>query len=306
MNYAGRMNAFIFKGQTVYDALKAYRKMQGMTHVELNYPEHVEGYDIEKIRDEMGDLKLNGLAVRWRHDFSNGDFTNPDETLRARAVQMVRDAVDVCRNLGGSVITLWFENDGFDYAFQMDYEKCFCQIVDTLQMLADEAPDMKFSIEYKPFEERNYPLVDSTGMVLYLLRCVNRPNVGCTFDFCHMLMKNDAPSYGLALAAKEGKLFGLHMNDGYARQDGGMIFGSVNIPQAAEFIYYLKKYHYDGTVFFDTFPVRENPVRETQSNIDSFNKILSGVEALGMDRIQSVIDARDGVRAHQLVMDMLR
>lgn len=306
MKFAGRMNAFVFKGQDVYDALQAYTKMPGMTHVELNYPEHVAGYDIEKIRELMGDLKLNGLAVRWRKDFTNGDLTNPDEQLRERAIQMVREAVEVCRKLGGHVITLWLENDGFDYAFQMDYEPCFDQIVSTLQMLADEAPDMKFSVEYKPFEERNYALVDSAGMVLYLLKCVDRKNVGCTFDFCHMLMKNDCPSYGLALAAREGKLFGLHMNDGYARQDSGMMFGSVNIPQAAEFIYYLKKYHYDGTVFFDTFPIREDPVRETQSNIDSFNKIMKGVESLGMDRIQQVIESRDGVQAHQLVMDLLK
>ena len=36
MNYAGRMNSFIFKGGTVLDAIKEYRTMKGLTHLEFN------------------------------------------------------------------------------------------------------------------------------------------------------------------------------------------------------------------------------------------------------------------------------
>ena len=123
MNYAGRFNSFIFKGQNVYDAIAAYKEMSGITHLEFNYPEHIAGYDLEELKDAIAPLKVNGLAVRWRKDFLHGDFTNPDEKLRRRAIQMSKDACDVCRELGGSVITLWFENDGFDYPFEIDYEK---------------------------------------------------------------------------------------------------------------------------------------------------------------------------------------
>lgn len=306
-NYAGRFNSFIFKGQTVYDAIAAYRGMKGITHLEFNYPEHFAGNDVEEIKKAMGPLKTNGLALRWRgEDFKPGDFTNPNEEIRRKAIDMAKEAVDVCRKLEGNVITLWLENDGFDYPFQCDYEKNFKKIVEAIREVADYGPDLKISIEYKPFEERNFAMVDSTGMTLYLISEVDRPNVGATLDFCHMLMKHDSPSYGLALAASKGKLFGLHMNDGYSQQDGGLIFASVNIGHAAEFVYYLLKYKYDGVVFFDTFPIRENPAEETQSNIDSFEKIYHGVERLGMDRIAEVIASQDGVKAHQLIMDMLK
>lgn len=60
--------------------------------------------------------------------------------------------------------------------------------------------------EYKPYEERSFAMVDSTGMPLYLINEVDRPNVGCTLDFCHMLMKHDSPSYGLALAARQERV----------------------------------------------------------------------------------------------------
>lgn len=306
MNYAGRMNSFIFKGQNVLDAIKAYRETKGMTHLEFNYPEHIAGYDLEEIKNAMGDLKVNGFAVRWRNFFLNGDLTNPDEELRQKAIAMCKEAADICRELGGSVITLWLENDGFDYPFQMDYEYCFKQVVEAIQEVADYAKDMKISIEYKPYEERNFALIDSTGMTMYLISEVDRENVGCTLDFCHMLMKHDSPSYGLALAASKGKLFGLHMNDGYGFQDSGLIFGSVNFSLCAEFIYYLKRYHYDGVVFFDTFPIRENAILEVQANIDAFEQISSMVDKIGVEEINKIVAKRDGISAQNLILEMMK
>lgn len=306
MNYAGRMNSFVLKGQNVFDAIAAYKTMDKMTHMEFNYPEHIEGYDLEELKKAISPLQVNGFAIRWRHDFLDGDFTNPNSQLREKAIQMAKEGTDICRELGGKVITLWLENDGFDYPFQMDYEYCWNQVVSAIQEIADYAPDMKISIEYKPYEERNFAMIDSTGMTLYLIQEVNRDNVGCTLDFCHMLMKHDSPSYGLALAAMKGKLFGLHMNDGYGRQDSGMIFGSVNFALAAEFIYYLKKYHYDGVVFFDTFPIREDAKKETQANIDAFELIIKKVDQIGVDKIEKIVKKHDGIEAQKLILEMLK
>lgn len=75
---------------------------------------------------------------------------------------------------------------------------------------------------------------------------------------------------------------------------------------AAEFIYYLKKYNYQGVVFFDTFPIRENAKLETQANINSFEKISKIIDEIGMDRIAEVVSKRDGVEAQRLVLDMLK
>ena len=306
MNYAGRFNSFIFKGQNVYDAIEAYKKMDGITHLEFNYPEHIQGYDLDELKKAIAPLKVNGFSVRWRKEWLRGNFTNPDPELRRKAIQMSKDAADICRELGGSVITLWFENDGFDYPFQMDYEKSWEKLVSGIQEVADYAPDMKISIEYKPYEERDFAMVDSTGMTLYLISQVDRSNVGCTLDYCHMLMKHDNPSYGLALAASQGKLFGLHMNDGYGWKDSGLIFGSLSFAQSAEFIYFLERYHYDGVVFFDTFPIREESRAECQANIDAFELVKSKVDREGVKKITETVSKHDGISAQRLILDMLR
>ena len=311
--YAGRFNSFVFKNATVYDAIDSYRNMKGITHLEFNYPEHFTGYDIDEIIRRKGHLGVNGLAVRWRGaDFKPGDFTNENPETRAKVIAMCREAVDVCRKLDGSVVTLWLENDGFDYPFQMDYARGWHQIVDGVREVADYAAgsegkkEIKISIEYKPYEERNFAMIDSTGMTMYLLNEIDRKNVGCTLDFCHMLMKHDNPSLGIALATEKGKLFGLHMNDGYGWQDSGMIFGSVNPVLALEFIYYLRLYKYEGVVFFDTFPIREDPFKETQANIDAFEKINGIIDRIGMEKIAEVIRAKDGVKVSELVLDMFK
>ena len=280
--------------------------MEGITHLEFNYPEHIEGYDLNKIKAAMGDLKVNGLAMRFRDLFTNGEFTNPDESIRRKAIQMTKDAADVCRKLGGSVITVWLAFDGYDYPFQADYELKWNQIMDAFREIADYAPDMKFSIEYKPFEPRNYSLIDSVGTTMLMIEEIDRPNVGATLDFCHMVMKHDGPAFGLSLAARKKKLFGLHMNDGYSQMDSGMIFGSVNLAHAMEFVYYLKKYSYDGVVFFDTFPVREEAQAETQANIDAFRKISEAVDRVGVNRIDEIVSEQNGISAQSLVLSMLK
>lgn len=304
-NFAGRFNSFVLKGNDVYDAIEAYTKTDGITHLEFNYPEHIVGYDLDRIRELMGDLKVNGLAVRWRKDYINGNFTNPDLALREKVIRTAKDACDVCRQLGGRVVTLWLENDGFDYAFQMDYEKCWDMVIEGIREVADYAPDIRISIEYKPYEERNFALIDSTGMTLYLIDEVARDNVGCTLDFCHMLMKHDSPAYGLALAARKGKLYGLHMNDGYGVQDSGMIFGTVNHALTAEFVYYLKKYDYQGVVFFDTFPVREEAAAEIKANIEAFKKYVAIIDRIGLERIDETVSKQNGIDAQRLVLGML-
>ena len=164
--------------------------------------------------------------------------------------------------------------------------------------------NIKVSIEYKPFEERNHALLDSVGMTLYAIELINRPNIGCTLDFCHMLMKFDSPAYGLAVAALKDRIYGLHMNDGYGQMDGGLIFGSINLIQCVEFVYYLKKTGYDGVVFFDTFPIRENPEAEIKANIDTYRKISAKIDAYGMDRIAEVINSHDGVRIQEMIQEM--
>lgn len=306
MKFAGRMNSFIFKGKyDLMDTIRKYQTMENITHLEFNYPEHFEGQDIDAIKSAIGDMKVNGVATRFKTPFINGEFTNTNDKIRREAIDLCKGAVDACRAIGGEVVTIWQAYDGFDYPFQISYEKAWSQMIDAFREIADYGSDLKISIEYKPFEPRNYAMLDGIGTVLLAIQEIARPNVGVTLDFCHMLMKHDNPSYAIALAAKEKRLFGLHMNDGYSAMDSGLIFGSVNLSQCIEFVYYLKKYKYDGVVFFDSFPVREESEAEINANVETFKKIDSLIDKVGMEKFEEVISKNDGVVSQQFLINIL-
>jgi len=118
-------------------------------------------------------------------------------------------------------------------------------------------------------------------------------------------MASESPAMSLAMAAGEGRLFGIHINDGYGMGDDGLFFGSVNQLRALEFMYYLKKYNYSGLVYFDTFPVRENPVEETKMNLWMFEMLADRIDRFGVDRIEALIRDPDGFKVQKSILDLL-
>ena len=63
------------------------------------------------------------------------------------------------------------------------------------QEVCDAFPDLKVSLEYKPTDENTrFFAVPSTGASLWLLRDVNRPNMGLTLDIGHCLMAGENPA----------------------------------------------------------------------------------------------------------------
>ena len=61
------------------------RHLNGLTHVDLNYPDHAEPlYEIAKYATES-ELKINGLAMRYytNPSFKLGAFTNPEKVRQA-------------------------------------------------------------------------------------------------------------------------------------------------------------------------------------------------------------------------------
>ena len=73
-------------------------------------------------------------------------------------------------------------------------------------------------------------------------------------------------------------MFGLQLNDSHGAADDGLLVGSIHLPETLELAYYLIREKYEGTFYFDTDPVRENPVRECAMNIERMNHILDRAE----------------------------
>jgi len=309
MYFAARINSFIPSEKTVAGVLTKFATIPGLTHVDFNYPEHFKELNIPKMRELLREkgLSVHGLAMRFRGDFINGEFGNNNPELGKRAEDLTKEAIDACMELGGENVTIWLGYDGFDYSFQVDYPIAQARIIKSLKELCVYAKTkgILLSIEYKPYEPRAFSLIDSFGMVMYIIEKVGYDNLGLTLDFCHMLMKKENPAYGLSVALENKKIHAIHLNDGYGRNDDGLIIGSAMTMQILEFIYYLKKYSYNGMIYFDTFPVRENPEKEILANIEMFQKICAKVDRIGIEKIGNLISENDAVHTMNVLLGSL-
>lgn len=307
MKLATRINSFL----PVYDndLAQVFSKFNsiGLTHVDLNYPEHVKDYSSAEIKTLLAknNLKANGVALRFRKDFINGELGNANEKIAQEALKLSKEAADYCREIGGEVVTIWLGFDGFDYSFQINYNKVWNQLVNAFKEIANYAPDLKISIEYKPFQPRAYAFIDSMGVAGMMLNDIDCDNVGITLDYCHMLMKHENPAFAADIFGSRNKLYGIHLNDGYGLNDDGLMIATSTPFKTLEFLYYVKRHNYNYAIYFDTFPVIEDAVKECEQNMKMITLLNDMIDSVGLDYIQNIIDRNDAIEASELIMNFL-
>ena len=307
MEYSVRANSFISQGYNVIQTIDEVGKIDGINYIDLNYPEHFGENSKEEISDAImrNTLKLNAVSLRFTKKFINGAFNSHDKDLRNEAINICKRGIDLCEYLSGNHTIVWLAYEGNDYPFQVDYIDCWIRIKEIFQEICDYK-NIPICIEYKPYEERVHSFLDSFGTTMLMVKDVDRKNLGVNVDFCHMLMKKENPSFVLSYLLNAGKLFGIHLNDGEGHTDEGMMVGMSFFWKIFEFIFYLKKYKYQGVVFFDTFPIRENAAEECRCNVEMCNKIESIIDEIGLETIQNIVDKNDGIAVNRLFQKILK
>ena len=310
--YAARLNAFKRKGDTVAEMLAAAGRVGGLSAADLNYPDHFAAHDPATLSRLLADqgLALNGLAMRYytEEGFRLGAFTHPDPGVRRAAIDLTKRGIDACAEMGGSQMTLWLGQDGFDYSFQTDYARMWDDTLAAIAEVADHNPAIDIAVEYKPNEPRAHALMPDMATTLLALAEVGRANTGVTLDFCHMLFAGEMPAKAAMLAARSSRILGLHLNDGYGKRDDGLIAGSVHPVQTVELLVALQRIGYRGIIYFDTFPDHSglDPVNEARANIRLTDRLIDLAARLADDPALAQAQARqDAAAATTLVMAAL-
>lgn len=286
-------------------------KVDGLTDLDLNYPDHGSGNPRELARQiQDAGLSINGFAMRYYTNpaFKIGAFTNPDPAVRREAIDLTKMGIDAAREAGTNLMTVWLGQDGFDYAFQADYAKLWQHEIDGIREVCEHDPQCQISIEYKPNEPRSYSLMPDCATTLLAIREVGMPNLGVTLDFAHVLYADEQPAFAAALIARYSRVLGVHLNDGYAKRDDGLMVGSVHTQQTIELLRQIRKDGYDGAIYFDTFPDMTglDPVHECEVNIQTVKRMLTIVDRLEQDnRLSGAIDLQDAVSAQSVVQELM-
>lgn len=310
--YAARLNAFKAKGSSIADMIAGAGQVGGLSAADLNYPDHFQHHspaELTRLLSDQG-LALNGLAMRYYTEagFKLGAFTHPDAGLRRAGIDLTKRGIDACAAMGGSQMTLWMGQDGFDYSFQADYARMWDDTLAALAEVADHNPALDIAVEYKPNEPRAFALMPDMTTTLLALRDINRPNTGVTLDFAHMLYAGEMPARAASLAARHSRILGVHLNDGYAKRDDGLMAGSVHPVQTVELFVELARAGYDGVIYFDTFPDLSglNPVHEAQTNIRLTDRLRAIAATLAKDAALAEAQARqDAAATTRIVMAAL-
>ena len=256
------------------------------------------------------DLSLNGLAMRYYTDptFKLGAFTHPDPAVRQAALDLTRRGVDTCAEMGGKTVTLWMGQDGFDYAFQMDYAAAWDHTIDAISQVCAHNPSIDIALEYKPNEPRAYALMPDIGTTLLACREVGAKNLGVTLDFAHVLYADEMPAYSAALVGRHSRMIGLHLNDGYGKRDDGLMVGSVHAIQMVELLVAMLRMNQTDVIYFDTFPDMGglNPIEEARTNVIMTDRLMDVATQLADDAaLSAAITKQDAAVSHRIIAKAL-
>jgi sugar phosphate isomerase/epimerase len=319
--FATRLNSFGSAPQLAWPDLKGkptFIQMaaraataKGLTDVDLNFPDHVpdDPAALGCRINELG-LSINGLAMRYYTNpaFKIGAFTNPDKSVRREAIDLTKRGIDAARAMGANLMTLWLGQDGFDYNFQLDYSQAWDWEIAGVREVAEHDPECLISIEYKPDEPRAHALLRDAATTLLAIQDVGLPNLGVTVDFAHSLYAGEQPAYAAHLIHRRSQLLGVHLNDGYAKRDDGLMVGAVHLRSTLELLRQIRRDGYKGALYFDTFPDASglDPVAECEANIATVNRLLSVADKLDADNLLGAALARqDAVASQRIVNEAL-
>ncbi len=280
--------------------------VEGLTELDLNYPDHV-GADPSEIAKVVADcgLSVSGLAMRYYTNpaFKRGAFTNPDRAVRREAIDLTKRGIDAARAIGAPMMTLWLGQDGFDYTFQCDYAALWEDEIAGIAEVAAHDADCLISIEYKPNEPRAYSVLPDAATTLLAIKEVGAKNLGVTIDFAHALYADEQPAFAAALIQRHSRLLGLHLNDGYAKRDDGLMVAVVHEQATLELLREVKRGGFDGAIYFDTFPDASglDPVAECAANIRTVRRMLAAVDVMaGDNRLADAQSQQDPITAQEI------
>jgi xylose isomerase len=319
--FAARLNAFRIGAEerwpgknriTTLDLIERAAEADGLNAADLNYPDHFEGLEPDDIAAALDDngVVLNGLAMRYYTDpgFKLGAFTHPDRQVRQAAIDITRRGIDTAARMGTRLMTLWMGQDGFDYSFQADYGQMWDHTIEALHAVTAHDPGVDIAIEYKPNEPRSFSLMPDVATTLLAVKEVGASNLGVTLDFAHVLYADEMPAHSAALVRRHSRLLGVHLNDGYAKRDDGLMVGSVHPVQTVELLVELRRAGYDGAIYFDTFPDHSglDPVEECRTNIAAMDRLLAVADRLVGDKeLEAAIARQDAPVSQRIVQAAL-
>jgi L-rhamnose isomerase/sugar isomerase len=211
------------------DAAEVHRLTGVAPSVALHIPwDKVE--DLNALRDRARELGLRLGAINpnlfQAPEYKLGSLCNPDADSRRRAVEHVRECIEIAARLGSDAISLWLA-DGTNYPGQDSLRARRQRLLDALREVYGALGDgMELLVEYKLYEPAFYA-TDLADWGSALLVCQDLgDNARVLVDLGHHAQGVNIEQIVMLLHGA-GRLGGFHFND-RKYGDDDLIAGSID------------------------------------------------------------------------------
>jgi xylose isomerase len=289
-------------------AIERAAEVGDIKYLDINYPFAGDGVTVDQVRDTLQRTGLQAYAITphlYMREFQMGSFTNPDPTLRRKAIDLGKKAIEIARQLEAKYVKFWPGQDGFDYPFQVDYARIWDYSVEGVRAVAESDPGMQFAIEYKAKEPRVRMFFGSATRTLLAIEDMGVGNVGILLDLGHSLFAKETPAEVVQLVSRRGKLVSVEVNDNWRDWDDDMAVGSVHLIETLEFLHALRQVNWQKPILLDQFPFREDPIKAARSSINTIRALDSLLDRIDLNALAAAQDRHDALEAQRIVLDML-
>ena len=234
-------------------------------------------------------------------EFAKGSLTSISAQTRKKALDYLRQMCEIAQLVDCQILNLWLGQDGYDYLLTADYNKEREWLKGATQKLATEFPALKFALEYKPKEPRNFSYHSRMADTILAAKETGCKNVGITIDTGHSFVAGENVAEAVVLAKRAGNLlFHMHFNDNHGSWDDDMIVGSVHSVVYIELLFWLKKTGYTGWLSMDQYPYREDGAGAIAESILWVHKYEEIVEEYYKE-IEALICANDAIETSRFL-----
>jgi xylose isomerase len=280
------------EARTPEEKIAAVAQVKGAKGIEIVYP--YECQDLESVRRTLKKHKLGVAAVnvniKGEPEFTTGSSSVNTKKLRDKAIRFICEGMDVAAKLGVDKVTCCPLSDGYDYLFQVDYQKAWENMVATFKAGARHRRDVRLYLEYKGSETRVNCYLDTAARTLCMIHDIAEPNLGMTIDVGHSLYIGETVAESVCLAQTHKVPYYIHINDNNRKWDWDLIPATRNFWDYLELFFYLKKFNYKGWVTSDMSPVRLDPIKAFERTIATTEKAIRIVNRLDSRKLQAMID----------------
>lgn len=231
-------------------------KNQGFDIVEV-YGEP-EVIDVKSLSHQLDSFSMgvSGITGMWGLSSSESRFRNlvttNNNSLKA-AQNYVKKCVTLCQKLGGKTFNLCLfseepliSDSNHKYLSREEKRKLISSLIESLRELAKYASNYDIDLLIEPLNRYSTPICTDSEDAKYIVKLVDRENVGIMLDTFHMNIEED--SIHDAIVNSNTMLKHVHVSDNNRKMPGFAHIDFKNVIGALKRIKYSKFLTFEPTV----------------------------------------------------------